>query len=235
MPPAYLTTTRTRVRKITVVWPTVGSERVVRVMGRSTPQIRRGLTISEQKANASQKSARAGFSRRRDALRFFLDAAAAAAGRSVAGPAAAATASGVFQATTRNADAGPVRRAVWVPWLLLLALLWAGQLWWLSTTATSWGGYWRWRGVYRPGIWAAQSAAGEYLPGRTFSPLSPSGAVHAFALSSGVYALCVTAALWLVWRLARGTRTSTRRRPSRRASRAATRPPARRRRRRQTA
>ena len=130
------------------------------------------------------------------------------------------------------ADAEDVRR---LPWLILFVALWAGQLWWLSASATTWPGYWRWRGVYRPGIWAAQSAAGEYLPGRTFSPLSPSGAVHAFALSSGVYALAATLAMWAVWRLGRAGAKPKRRRPARRPSRATTRPPARPRRRRQTA
>ena len=140
----------------------------------------------------------------------------------------------LFMRIAAPADALRVRRLAWP---ILFALLWAGQLYWLSTSATSWPGYWRWRGVYRPGIWAAQSAAGTHLPGRTFDPLSPSGAMHSFVLASGVYALLLTLALWLAWQLSRraGSRKVRRRPAARRASRARTRPPTRPRRRRQTA
>ena len=102
-----------------------------------------------------------------------------------------------------------------LPWLAVLAVLWLGQLWWLSTAAGSWSGYWYWRGVYRPGIQTVEATSGEYLPDHTFHPLSPSGARLAFVLSSGTYAAGATTGLWLLVRLPRRGKRRGRRRRSR--------------------
>lgn len=108
-------------------------------------------------------------------------------------------------------------RAQVVAWLVVFAGLWVIQLWWLGTAATSWSGYWHWRGVYRPGIQAVQATGGSMLPSHVFHPLSPSGARWAFLLASGVYAVAGTLVIWAIWRITRPRR----RRLVRRVARAA--------------
>lgn len=87
-------------------------------------------------------------------------------------------------------------------WLLLARLFWAAQMAILHQHLgrPKWNEYWRWRGVYRPGLQAVNAAGGEYLPGYVFDPLSATGAMWGFALSAGVYALVATVALWTLWR-----------------------------------
>ena len=96
----------------------------------------------------------------------------------------------------------------WGPWLLVLALAWAAQLAWLHHRLgrPTWGEYWQFRGLYRPGIQAVDATGGDYLPAHVFHPLSPGGAKLAFVLAAGVYALAGTLLVWGAWRLSQNRR-----------------------------
>lgn len=93
-----------------------------------------------------------------------------------------------------------------LPWILLALALWVGQLWYIGHTTVGWSSYWSWRGWYRPGIQVVQTHGGEYLPGHTFHPLSPTGARLAFALAAAVYAAGATLICWAALRLTRSRR-----------------------------
>ena len=111
------------------------------------------------------------------------------------------------------ADGGGVARRTrlsrpLVAWCLLALLLWLAQVAWLAhrLAQPTWGEYWHWRGVYRPGLQTLDATAGDFLPGYVFHPLSPTGARVAFVLSAAVYAMAVTGLAWLALRATSGWR-----------------------------